>query len=301
MVLSKRHLFYIWPMGWLLIVLLLGWTYPVVELFNKLGEYPRDYDVRIRNLKENDVVKMPDGKRFRVMERMTTGHSTAVLKVIPIDDTFNLISEYVILRLPKNQQAKAEFNQYLLGIKEIQNTSLASPEHYVFKDKYVVAEYIEHTYNADQFLTNPRITSDREWQEAASALKEYALNNQDLQEVGDFRAEQLIYDRQHKKWRLIDWMGGVDRYRDSDHAIDKHLFTWESLKLFTKPENVQNKSKALLAEINDAIVEQRLVVHYHNLNPTASSEMQAILSKKGFVARCLSIILGTNWLKKKTK
>ena len=75
----KRHLFYIWPMGWLLIVLLLGWTYPVVELVNNLGEYPRDYDVRIKNLKENDVVKMPDGKRFRVMARMTTGHSTAVL------------------------------------------------------------------------------------------------------------------------------------------------------------------------------------------------------------------------------
>ena len=55
-----------------------------------------------------------------------------------------MIGEYVILRLSKNQKAKAEFNQYLLGIKEIQNTSLASPEHYVFKEKYVVAEYIEH-------------------------------------------------------------------------------------------------------------------------------------------------------------
>ena len=269
MILKSRNILFICSIRILIISLLLSWTYPAVELFNQQGRPHKDYNARISALKNNDMVTMPDGKKFRVIEKMTHGHSTAVLKVRPLDETYGITQEFAILRLPKRdeQNLREAFQLYLMGIDDIEKTKLDSPKHYILDQKYIVTEFIEHSFNADQFLAEPHLFSDdKKWQEAADALKKYALDNMDIIYVGDFRAEQLIYDTVNSKWRLVDWYGGIDRYRGDE--INKQLFTLSKLKLFKKPEYLPGRNKKLLTEINDEITKQRLVIHYNNRSST---------------------------------
>ena len=267
MILRSSKILFHWLIRILILSLLLSWIYPTIELFNKNGEPIKDYNARISALKLNDVVTMPDGNKFRVIAKMTHGHSTAVLKVQPLDDTYGITKEFAILRLPKRneQNLREAFQLYRMGIENVKNTKLNSPEHYILDNKYMVTEFIEHSFNADQFLSEPHLISDdKQWQKAAKALKQFALDNMDIIYVGDFRAEQLIYDSLNSKWRLVDWNGGVDRYRGDD--INKQLFTLDRLMLFKLPWYIPSRSKKLLTEIDDAIKEQRLVIHYNHRN-----------------------------------
>jgi len=267
MILRSRNILFHWFISILILSLMLSWTYPTIELFNKNGEPHKEYNTRISALKHNDVVTMPDGKKFRVIEKMTHGHSTAVLKVKPLDDTYGITKEFAILRLPKRneQNLKEAFQLYQMGIEAVEQTQLDPPKHYVLENKYMVTEFIEHSFNADQFLSEPHLISDdKEWQKAAKALKQFAMDNVDIVHIGDFRAEQLIYDTLNSKWRLVDWNGGVDRYRGDD--MNKQLFTLDRLMLFKMPEYIPSRSKNLLTDINDIIKEQRLVMQYNNRN-----------------------------------
>jgi len=239
-------------------------SYPkdAILLFNELGEHKNNYNELILDLKPYDIVQMPDGKKFKILQKYFSGKTTAVLKVVPVGHAYaNLPGEEYILRLPRGKEWKTIHNFYLKSISDLAPTQLNIPKFFHADKKYIVAENIEHSFNAKEFLEASFSIKENHskelWDKAAQKLKEFAKANSHIIYVGDFNAKQLIYDLKHEKWRLIDWKEGLSKYEGVN--MTKHLFDLENLSTTKQSLIPSEKARALLHEIDLETKESRMV------------------------------------------
>ena len=245
-----------------------GYAKDAILLFNESGEYKNNYNELILDLKSYDIVQMPDGKKFKILQKYFSGKTTAVLKVVPMGHAYaNLPGEEYILRLPRGKEWQTMHNFYLKSTSELASTQLNIPKFFHADKKYIVVENIEHGFNAKEFLEDSFSIKEKHskelWDQAASKLKEFAKANSQIIHVGDFNAKQLIYDLKNEKWRLIDWKEGFSRYEGVN--MTKHLFDLENLSTTKQSLMPSEEGRTLLHEIDLETKESRLM-DYLNAN-----------------------------------
>jgi len=247
-----------------------GYSKDAILLFDEAGEYKNNYNELVLDLKSYDIVQMPDGKKFKVLQKIFSGKTTAVLRVVPIGHAYaGLPGEEYILRIPRGKEWKTIYNFYLKSSPDLAKTQLNIPKFFYADKKYVVTENIEHSFNGKEFLEDSssikKQHSKELWDKAALKLKEFAKANSHIIYVGDFKADQLIYDLKNEKWRLIDWKEGLSKYEGVD--MRKHLFDLENLSTTKVPIKPSLESAVLLHEIDLENKESRLVDYLNTLRP----------------------------------
>jgi hypothetical protein len=196
-------------------------------LLNERGELKAKY-IKSKPFEDGDRLIFSDEHIFEYQGELGRGNTTAVLRVrLPGE------SASFALRIPQTSHFKKNvadlidyLNDYIEGYKVLRNSQMRTAVIVDSREFQFVLTAVENIDFSLSDLFNPMSSIDSALKkEAKEKLVDFIKSSVEFQEIGDFHFDQLVYSREEKQWKLIDWNSSHFRARSpiSDHFINLRL------------------------------------------------------------------------------
>ncbi len=161
------------------------------------------YDKAIKKLKKGDRIHFTD-RSFKLGKKLGEGATTVVFKLADFPDS--------AIRIPKARVVEdlpgAEYLHYFVqGEKALVEHGIPHPAvKFYSPGEFIVVERIPANYSFVQFVSPKKAGIPAELHQLMKdRLVEFARRTADFAHIGDFKAEQLLFDKQRLEWILCDW------------------------------------------------------------------------------------------------
>ncbi len=197
----------------------------VFEFFNEFGslndkapEYVEEIkNIDFQNPSNKVILKFPNGKEILIKDYIGAGGNTAIFKISVNGKTFALRVPYTNISMMR-EYIKGRF---ALASQKINVPDVYSSGKLNTTPLYIITDYVDFDYNLKSFIKDYKDISKTEIHVMKSELIKFAKQSANFGKIGDFGYDQIVFDRENKKWVLLDW--------DSDHYFSNspkaNLFT----------------------------------------------------------------------------
>ncbi len=220
--------------GLILTITSLFWLLPAfaqeIRLFQSDGAQVANYDELLARLAPGQTLAFPDGEQFVVVEKLGEGHTSQVWRVSQTGGT-----QEVALRLPLRSglyrggpTRYVDFlNETLDGYAPLREQGIPTVRvRGGVRSQYVVTDVVPHRISARRFLHSLEDRSALRRRgitramvpEMEEALVRFASTTAPFSKIGDFKADQIVYDTSTRQWILLDW---TSHHRPLEAGIDR--------------------------------------------------------------------------------
>jgi len=206
-----------------------SWGKDVVLFDPETGKRAENYDELVRKIDKGDRLVFSDGYSGTVEKLLGKGATTKVFQV-------EYEGKKVALRIPPSTGnlrtiPKSYFeyiNETIEGYPPLVQAEVPVPKIIRAKpSEYVLVEKVEFNFTLGDFLRSPSKISDLERDKASKALMLFARKVANLDSIGDFHVEQLVYSPQKNQWTLLDWAKGTKHHEARLLGSSTHVFSIE--------------------------------------------------------------------------
>lgn len=236
-----------------------------IHLFKKDGKPSDDYSRQLNLAKDGDFFVFPNGKKIKMKKFIGRGNTTNIFQV-------EVEGKSYALRLPKLDAAddvlRSEdeilsfIDDTIDGYKTLNGAGLPTVKiHDAHKGQYILVDYVKPAFTLDQFLKNPALLSEEDWLLARTKLMEFAKKSAPFSNIGDFRFDQMAFDKEKNEWVLLDWMHSPDpkhKFDPTHTSFADHIFNQNYQGPFRTNPGSKDWSKQVLQEIDREIRKERL-------------------------------------------
>jgi len=212
----------------------------VHQLFDPTKKMAANYEsILAGQLSAGDILRFSNGTEFLLINVLGTGFTTLILEVRQMQNG-QPYGEKFALRIPssnrlmgnslKNFRARTLINKFYDGYDLLVEQGVNVPKLYEhLSEEYNLVEKINFDLNGSDFFLKPGKFAPKLLTAAEEALYEFARSVSVFENIGDFRADQLVYVASENRWILLDWTdnhvllheraGGVAGYHHPFGAI----------------------------------------------------------------------------------
>lgn len=227
----------------------------VVDPDDEISDAFIDY-IKKEKFNPGDEFILANGKRYKLEKKLGSGSTTNVLGVKEVVN-----GNSYALRIPKisgeNQLELAVhyINSFKRGHLRLKRLNVPIPDLYDFhRDAYVLVEKLNPAFNLHDFYFRPERFSSENISLAEEALYGFVVDTSHLKHIGDFKAEQVLFDRVSKQWILADWTDGV---RIAVHQEDNVLFSDDFFKDVLVGGNYANSRRERIISHIQAVIKTK--------------------------------------------
>jgi hypothetical protein len=195
------------------------------QLFDQHKQAHRNYETIIaKDLRAGDVLRFSNGQEFYFNHKLGKGFTTVVLAVREMQNG-QPVGELLALRVPvsdkflgqsrMNLKVRMFVDKFYDGYDLLVEKGVAVPKlHGHLSEEYNLVDLITSDMSVDlitsemngfDFFAHPEKFSGDLLQVAELALYDFAKSVAMFENIGDFKAEQLIYVVKENRWMLVDW------------------------------------------------------------------------------------------------
>lgn len=208
-----------------------------IELFQSNGVPIEYYEESLAGLVVGDELQFSDGSLYKLLSTCKSGGSTCVFEVMRLKP--NTAKEPTVIRLEKHARGYTSgyaqtLKQYIAGYNSLAEEKTAPiPEMKASSVEYAEMEKVKYDFTFEEFFTNPdKVGADYEL--ARRGLKDFASELAVFVQIGDFGHDQVVFDSENKKWKLLDWGMGHKKIEFKEGYIVRESTLFDSTRDFYK-------------------------------------------------------------------